>query len=308
MPKKEWNKHLRDARSGKIKLRVKDGSPKWIKQSQSRKSKKVPAVAKSSDDKSTTTLKIVKFRVADVQVVGEHRPLVQKKVQSIAKSMKAIGQKTPITVHMSKKGPGLDAGHHRLAAAKSLGWETIDCFVTTDDMIGRKLWTIAENLHRAGLTKQQRAEQVAKWDKLIKERDKDAQVKHPGGRQPHDKGVSKTAKDLGISRDEVRRSKKIASISRKGKKAIKSAGLDNNQDAMVAIANETTPEKQVKKARAIAKKQKTEVLKGPLPKEVKLLEALKLAFNRDGKFKKAWDATTTAVRLKFIKSVLMPLV
>jgi hypothetical protein len=77
---------------------------------------------------------------------------------------------------------------------------------------------------------------------------------------------------------------------------------------MLQIAKEATPDKQVRKARAIAKVQKPQVRKGPSPEEVKQLKALKHAFNRDGTFKKAWDNATTAVRKKFVKSVLQPLV
>ena len=87
---------------------------------------------------------------------------------------------------------------------------------------------------------------VKKWDELIKKRAKGAQVAQPGGRQPHDKGLSKTAKQLGISREEVRRSKKIAGISPKAKTAAKNVGLDDNQAALLKAAKESTPKGQIK--------------------------------------------------------------
>jgi ParB/Sulfiredoxin domain len=120
-----------------------------------------------------TTIK--NFRVADIRVLGKHRPLVKKKVRMLADSIKAIGLNTPPTVRPSKKGPILVTGQHRLEAAKSLGWKEIECFVMRGDKIERQLWRIAENLHRAGLTKLQRAEYFKEWDELIKKRGKGGQ-------------------------------------------------------------------------------------------------------------------------------------
>ena len=103
-----------------------------------------------------TTIK--NFRVADIRVLGQHRPLVKEKVRVLADFIKAIGLNTPPTVRLSKKGPILVTGQHRLEAAKSLGWNHIDCLVMRGDKIDRQLWRIAENLHRGDLTKLQRAE------------------------------------------------------------------------------------------------------------------------------------------------------
>ena len=112
------------------------------------------------------------FRIADIRVLGRHRPLVEKKVRMLADSIKAIGLNTPPSVRPSKKGPILVTGHHRVEAAKSLGLNHIDCFVMRGDKIERRLWSVAENLHRADLNKLQRAELVKKWAELIKQRAK----------------------------------------------------------------------------------------------------------------------------------------
>ena len=196
---------------------------------------------------------IKKFRIADIRVLGQHRPLVEEKIRMLADSIKAIGLNTPPTVRLSKKGPILVTGQHRLEAAKLLGWKQIECFVMRGDKIERQLWRIAENLHRADLTKLQRAELVKKWAELIKQQAKAVQVAQPGGHQPDDKGVSKAAKQLGVSRDEVRRSKKIASISPAAKTAAKAAGLDDNQAALLKIAKEPTPKEQIKRVHELAK-------------------------------------------------------
>jgi ParB-like chromosome segregation protein Spo0J len=220
-----------------------------------------------------TTIK--NFRVADIRVLGQHRPLVKEKVGIIADSIKAIGLNTPPTVRPSKKGPILVTGQHRLEAAKLLGWKQIECFVMRGDKIERQLWRIAENLHRAGLTKLQRAELVNKWVKLIKELAKGEQVAQAGGKQPNDKGLSKAAKQLGISREEVRRSKKIAGISSKAKTAAKTAGLDANQAAMLKVAKESTPEGQTKKVHELANRKHASRRRSLPPNEAKQLKALK---------------------------------
>jgi ParB family chromosome partitioning protein len=255
----------------------------------------------------TTTIK--NFRIADIRVLGKHRPLVKDKIRALADSIKTIGLNTPPTVRKSKKGPILVTGQHRLKAAKLLGWSHIDCFVMRGDKIDRQLWRIAENLHRGDLTKLQRAEYVKKWDELIKKRAKGGQAAQLGGRQPHDKGLSKTANQLRISREAVRRSKKIAGISPKAKKAAKAAGLSNNQAALLKVAKESTPwgqTKKVKELKELANRKHASRHRSLPPDEVKQLKALKRAYAGARKFKKAWTRATAEVRQKFIKKVLKP--
>jgi hypothetical protein len=60
------------------------------------------------------------------------------------------------------------------------------------------MWEIAENLHRAELTAVERAEHINEWRVLAA---KGAHDGHPSkNEQPHDVGVSATAKTLGVSR------------------------------------------------------------------------------------------------------------
>ena len=219
---------------------------------------------------------------------------------------KAIGLNTPPTVRLSKKGPILVTGQHRLKAVTLLGRNHIDCLVMRGDKIDRQLWRIAENLHRGDLTKLQRAEYVKKWDELIKKRAKGGQAAQLGGRQPHDKGLSKTAKQLRISREAVRRSKKIAGISPKAKKAAKKVGLDDNQAALLKAAKKSTPKGQTKTLHKLAKNKQASRGHSPSPREVRQLKTLKKAFADAYKFKKVWTRATAAVRKKFIKTVLKP--
>jgi ParB-like chromosome segregation protein Spo0J len=164
--------------------------------------------------------RIESVAINDIKVVDERRPVDKKKMRMIAESISTIGLRTPLTVRQRNNGGiVLVAGLHRLEAAKSLHWEKIDCFVVADTKIQRQLWMIAENVHRANLTKLQRSEAIAQWGKLIKKPPGDGQVAHPGGDQPSDKGINKVAKGLDLSRESVRRATRIAGISASAKAA-----------------------------------------------------------------------------------------
>jgi ParB family chromosome partitioning protein len=247
---------------------------------------------------------IQKFGIKDIKVIGERRPVTEDKKCRIADSMAKIGLRTPISVRKRDNGEiELVAGLHRLEAAKSLGWKEIDCIVMKGGKIQRQLWTIAENLHRSDLTTLQHAEHVAKWKRLVKKLDRDEHVVKPGGRQPKDKGLSRTAKKLGISRETVRRSEAIASISPKAKATAKKAGLDRKQDALLKIAKEGTGGAQVAKVKELAKKEKTKRT-SLSPNEGTQLKRLKKFFERAQNFKRAWLTASLVVRRKFVSRIM----
>ena len=115
-----------------------------------------------------------------------------------------------------------------------------------------------------------------------------AQDAHPGGRQPHDKGLSKAAKAIGTTRDNVRRSKAIANLPSAVKEAARDAGLVDNETALLKVAKEKTQEDQVRKVRELAKR--TQAPKPNLSdKERKQLKLLKRAFTKASKFRRAWQ-------------------
>lgn len=119
----------------------------------------------------------ISLRVEDIEIGERHRALSTDAVQRLAGSMNEIGLKQPISVRivdeMEVGGelvsgvPLLVAGAHRLAAAKSLGWEKIDCIEVEDDPISAELWEIAENLHRCDLSKEQRDEHFRRYVELL---------------------------------------------------------------------------------------------------------------------------------------------
>jgi ParB/RepB/Spo0J family partition protein len=185
------------------------------------------------------------------------RPLIDDEVKRLVLSMQQIGMMNPITVRYHENIPSSDncddsyeliAGRHRLAAARSLGWEEIDAIEIECSDVDAKLWEIAENLHRAELTKLQHDEQVALWIKLTNEKNNDAAQVAPhrkAGQQPG--GVRAASRDLGIDRDVANRAIKVASLSDEAKDAAREHGLDDNRTALLEAARETEPAAQVAK-------------------------------------------------------------
>jgi ParB/RepB/Spo0J family partition protein len=163
-------------------------------------------------------MKTISLHVADIEIGERRRALSEDAVKRLAASMKDIGLQQPIAVriveemmvggHLTAGVPVLVAGHHRLAAAKALGWADIDCVEIDDDAITAELWEIAENLHRLDLTKEQRDEHIRRYAELLTERAKVAQpatLSQPvTGRG--NKGVARQVADAtGLSKDTVRR-------------------------------------------------------------------------------------------------------
>jgi hypothetical protein len=215
---------------------------------------------------STALPPLERIAVEDVKVIGKHREVDPERVKSLAASMSKIGLRTPITVRRTKKGFGttafaLVAGLRRLKAATTLGWEHVDAFIMEGTETEARIWQLMENLYDAELTPLQRAEDVAELVQLVRDGDKGVQVAHPGGQQPHDRGISRAAKILGFTREEVRRSQAIAGISEEAKEKAKEIGLDKKQSALLKIAKENGSKAQLAKIEEIKESKPTSVPK-----------------------------------------------
>jgi ParB family chromosome partitioning protein len=150
-------------------------------------------------------------------VEAGRRPADADRVKMIAESMREIGLQTPISVWSPDNGGTirLVAGRHRLEAAKLLGWDHIECSWLILGETERRMWEIAENLHRAELSALERGEQIAEWVRLVETRQvQSAQIgpiesKREDGRgHRHENGVKAAARDLGIERHEAQRAVK----------------------------------------------------------------------------------------------------
>jgi ParB family transcriptional regulator, chromosome partitioning protein len=233
---------------------------------------------------------VTRFPIRKIKVVGKRRHLNRRKCERIAESIGMIGLRTPITVYVSRGGKiTLVAGLHRLKAMKLRGEKKIDCFVVHDRRVLRELWQDEENLCKASLTALERAEATARSSRNARKLAKtkaDAMIK--GGTQPGDKGLSKSARRLGLSRETVRRAIEIDAISADAKEAARECGLDRNQDALLKVAKQGSPEEQVRKVR--------ELSEGPEPKKLSKAERreLKDLLRRASKAEKLLQAIAKA--------------
>lgn len=157
----------------------------------------------------------------DIEIGERHRALSSDAVSRLAGSMNVIGLKQPITIRvvdemevdgrLTSGVPVLVAGAHRLAAAKSLGWQKIDCIEVDDDPVQAELWEIAENLHRLDLTKEQRDEHIRRYAELLEAKVQSQQIasiesKRDDGRGHRPVGIPRQiAEQTGLSVDTVRR-------------------------------------------------------------------------------------------------------
>src|SRR5215510_6728562 len=105
----------------------------------------------SAADRMVASVPLAMIRVGD-----RSRALCEDAVVSLAESIKTIGLQTPIFVQIDPVSRDerylLVAGLHRLEACRRLGMAHIDALIMDLNQTERRLWEIAENLHRAELT------------------------------------------------------------------------------------------------------------------------------------------------------------
>jgi ParB-like chromosome segregation protein Spo0J len=188
------------------------------------------------------------LRLNQIEIPSTARPYNAMAVVDLSRSITAIGLQSAPTVIEREGRFILVAGRHRIEALKMLQVESILVRLVDFDDVEARMWTISENLFRAELTVGQRAEQVAEYAKLAAAKHnavKPGQVAQVFGGRGKEGGDSLAARDLGITRDEVRRAKTIAALPEQTKQAARDAGLDDNQSALLKAARAPTPEAQI---------------------------------------------------------------
>ncbi|MFZ0603049.1 MAG: ParB N-terminal domain-containing protein [Roseiarcus sp.] len=205
----------------------------------------------------TTTIsrssKGLTLRLSQIEIPSTARPYNATAVVELSRSIAAIGLQSAPTVIEREGRFVLVAGRHRIEALKMLHVDSVLVRLVDFDDVEARMWTISENLFRAELTVGQRAEQVAEYAKLAAEK-RDIQFgqlaqnesrREDGRGHRHEGGDSLAARDLGITREEVRRAKTIAALPDQTKQAARDAGLDDNQSALLRAARAPTPEAQI---------------------------------------------------------------
>jgi ParB/RepB/Spo0J family partition protein len=195
------------------------------------------------------------------------RPTHADKVSELVTSIRLLGLQSAPTVIERDGRYVLVTGRHRVEAMRVIGKDPIPVRIADLYEIEARLWAISENLHRNELTTLERAEQVAEWVKLSEERaaakaePRSAQVAQkmpraeqagvsaqvapkPQGGRPEG-GDRMAARDLGLSRDEVRRARTNAALPSVVKDRARSLGVDGNQSALLDAAKAPTKEAQI---------------------------------------------------------------
>jgi ParB-like chromosome segregation protein Spo0J len=204
----------------------------------------------------TRSAKGVTLQLDEIQIPPTARPYNASAVTDLVRSIQRIGLQSAPTVVERDRSHILVAGRHRIEALRVLGVESVLVRVVDFDDIEARLWTICENLHRAELTVAQRAEHVAEYADLARQR-RDAErvsaqvAPKPQGGRP-EAGDRMAARDLRITREEIRRAQAIAALPEETKNAARSLGYDDNQAALLAASRAETPEEQISVLNGIA--------------------------------------------------------
>jgi hypothetical protein len=166
--------------------------------------------------------KRVRFRTVTVDVnciADGDDPCDPKEVELRAASISETGPRMPPAVTLLKDGFRDDLPLYavltdrcQIESLKLLGATHVDCVLVDADDDGAVVWQLAELFNQPQTTVLERAELAMKCVEIV--RRKGAQVGHPrGGHQPQDRGMSKAARILRLSRTELGRFEKIAGIS-----------------------------------------------------------------------------------------------
>lgn len=184
--------------------------------------------------------------ISDIDIPEGRREVNAAAVKRLADSIDKIGLRHPITVREKGDRYVLVAGRHRIEALKKLQIEHVPATIvkmTNDDA---RLWEIAENLHRAELTKLERDDNIAEWIKITERASKSqSESLRVDGRGGRPSGVENAARELGIERQDAHRAVKVASLSDEAKDAARETGLDDNRSALLDAASKGTVAEQV---------------------------------------------------------------
>lgn len=190
----------------------------------------------------------------DLVVAADHaRPVAGAAVDILAHSMAQIGLLQPVIVVKARVNRGamtdgyrIVAGGHRLAAARTLGWETIAAFVLDSDTgnLEAELIEIDENLCRAELTPAQRAAAIARrkqiWEALHPTGGNSFSTgRNPDGRfgEGQQQFAADTAKAAGMTKQSINQHLSRASALGADLQAVAGTSLDKGVelDALKAI-------------------------------------------------------------------------
>lgn len=160
---------------------------------------------------------IERIPLRTLKASGQPRPLITEAVDKLAASIREVGLIQPISVRcvpvmdggVAVDGYQIVAGHHRVAAARALGWTEIDAIIVdAGEHLQAELIEIDENLCRAELTASQRAQAIKRrkqiWEALHPQTVSAQLEPKPQGGRPTE-FASETAKVSGEAKSSINR-------------------------------------------------------------------------------------------------------
>jgi len=196
----------------------------------------------------------IHVQIDKIEIPPSTRPYDAGAVKMLAESISSIGLQSPPTVIQRDGKYRLVAGRHRIEALRTLEHESVFVRLVEFTDIDARLWTISENLHRAELSVTQRSEHIAEFADLVRQRQpgKLAQVAPVSGGRGNEGGERLASRELGLSREDVRRAKTIAYLPQETKEAARDLGYEDNQSALLAAAKKPNSAAQIVELKAMA--------------------------------------------------------
>jgi ParB/RepB/Spo0J family partition protein len=170
------------------------------------------------------------------------REISEEAVAGLADSIARIGIQNPISIKRIND-PLYEyeviAGDHRFAACKRLGMQAVSVRLLSG--LKAKLQRHSENLHRVELTLLEKYADIVGYQKALA----NAEVEGtPGGVQPHDKGISQTARKFKVHRKKVQNAMAASKLGSAIKEAITAGGHANNASLISRLAKFDSSEEQ----------------------------------------------------------------
>ena len=157
-----------------------------------------PAVASDTTEITARPRRVLPVNLSAIRVEKRLRNIDVNAVTRLGYSMGSIGLQSPISLRPDPGDPGLFilvAGAHRLEAARTLGWSSIEALIidTTDQE--HRLVEIDENLMRADLTPLDRARFLCERKKVFQQTN--PHRSHGGDRKSGDYKTERASADTG---------------------------------------------------------------------------------------------------------------
>lgn len=184
--------------------------------------------------------------IEKVVIEGDGRRISKVGLQQLKLSIADQGLITPIQLYRLK-GPeekyGISAGRKRFRAVSALGFQTVPA--TIMDREAAKAWKASENLHRAGKNALGVSQDIVEYAEARKTLKYVVNELPRGGRQPHDRGYKRLAKEIGFDRKRIAEAYSHASLpSSIRKRVLKNSGKLNNRATLNALCRLSSEKEQ----------------------------------------------------------------